>query len=149
MQIKNLKEKLLGLSIILSIIAFIDIVFRPPSNVERFIYENIPLDKIKPREIKIPELPKLETYLKPITQKKIFEVSRKAESEPQLVTNIHDYEFNGVVSLDKLYVAIFKKSTQEQFIVAEGGVLDGIKVNKIDRSFVIIELYGEERKIMF
>jgi len=133
-----------------TVAAFLDIIFRPPLNIERFIYEHVSLDKLKSKEIKLPTLPKLDLYLKAVAGRKIFQsASRKENTEPQAVTNIQDYDFNGVVTLDKLYVAIFKKSTQEQFLASEGSTVDGITVKKIDRGFVIIEIYGEERKIVF
>ncbi|MCM8765686.1 MAG: hypothetical protein NC920_02420 [Candidatus Omnitrophica bacterium] len=151
MFIRRIKENLFFLSIILTGVAVLDLLLRPPENVEKFIYKNFPLEKLKKtEEIELPQIQKLETYLEGAGERIIFKtLAQKEESEPQGAVNPQDYEFQGIVVLDKPYVAVFKKSTQEQFLVSEGGNIEGITIKKIERDYVIIGYYGEERKIPF
>ncbi|MCM8778921.1 MAG: hypothetical protein NC898_04480 [Candidatus Omnitrophica bacterium] len=151
MIIRKVKENLFTLSVILTGVAFLDFVFHRPEEVEKFIYKNFPIEKLKKtREIELPQVKKLDVYLKVVGERIIFKtLAQKEEPVTTGIINPQDYEFQGLVGLDKPYVAVFKKSTQEQFLVSEGGTIDGIRIKKIAQDYIIIEYYGEERKVLF
>lgn len=150
MFIRKIKENIFILSVFLTVVGGLNALLRPPENVEKFIYKNFPLEKLKKnKQIELPQIKKLDTYLKVVEERIIFKtLSQKEESETSVAVNPQDYEFQGIVNLEKPYVAVFKKSTQEQFLVSEGGSIDGIVIKKIERDYVVIGYYGEERKII-
>lgn len=150
MKIERIKDKLIYLALIFSGIAILDIVFHPPDSMEEFVLRHVSRDKFKPQEFEIPEFPKLKDYLEPIAGRQIFvRLAKKRQITPEAGKDLKGYKFIGVVEIDRPYVAIYKVSTSEQYLVPEGGILDGIEIKEIGRGILTIDFYGVEKKILF
>jgi type II secretory pathway component PulC len=141
-------------AIIVFLILILDILFHKSPNLNRFFEEAL-LKKPHPLPAKKPAQRKeLAQYLGWLEGRKIFyfpekkkPVLRKEEREEK--NPLEELTFNGIIILDKKYLAIYNKRTQSQSLISEGEVYQGIKVKKIKESSVILEIDGEEKEISF
>ena len=93
----------------------------------------------------------LEEYLRKIGERGIFnfpsydEASKKTLEEESL----DRFSFNGIIVLDKKYLAIYDNKEKQQHLVLEGESLSGIKVKQIREDSAIIEMKDESMEINF
>ncbi|MDP8234212.1 MAG: hypothetical protein P9M06_05370 [Candidatus Saelkia tenebricola] len=144
-------KKKLQVAMIVSMVLFVlEVAIRRPKQVNELLEEFLKLRK-KNFKVQIPKIIKLEQYLKAIAGKEMF---LREERKPEDISNsisvqLSEFEFNGIIQLEKPYVAILKKKTSQQLLVPEGGTFEGIKIKKINPESVIIEHYGQEKVIIF
>jgi hypothetical protein len=75
--------------------------------------------------------------------------SRKTEIEQATTNPLEEVGFNGIIILDKKYLAIYDKKLNSQQLVAEGEEYRGIKVVEIKENSAIIEVNGEKKEVKF
>lgn len=76
------------------------------------------------------------------------EQPKKTEIE-QATNPLEEVSFNGIIILDKKYLAVFDRKANNQQLVAEGEEYKGIKVLEIKENSAIIEVNGEKKEIKF
>lgn len=147
------------IAFVLFLILFLAILHRP-RNFEEEVWERIKLLKKGVRfEKESLEEGSLEFYLEKIKDKPVFKLVKgektkrsllnKRPSEPMEETTLDDVIFNGIIILDKKYVAIYDKKIKVQHLIAEGEEYKGIKVLEIKEDRVIIRVNNEEKEIRF
>ena len=131
-------------------IFFFDVTLHKPKDINKLMKEVLYKERGR-YKLKVPEILTLKEYLIPITKKEIFLQSKVESNENEKVKplTLTGYIFNGIVQFDKPYVAIFKKSTKEQYLVPEGATFEDIIIKKIERDRIIVEYYDEEKVIKF
>ena len=144
-------KRKLQIAAIISIVLFmLDVTLHRPMRVNELLDECLKLRK-KSFKVQIPKIVKLEEYLKAITAKEMFlkKEVKSDKTDDNTAGQLSEYDFNGIVQLEKPYVAILKKKNEQQLLVPEGGTFEGIKIKKINQESIIIEYYGQEKKISF
>jgi len=131
-------------------ILFLSILILKSKNVNEY-YEKA-LAFSTPRNVESLVVRKeLEEYLFEIEKRDIFnfpsysEVNNKTLEEESL----DRFSFNGIIVLDKKYLAIYDNKEKQQRLVAEGESLSGIKVKQIKEDSAIIEMNDEKMEINF
>ncbi|RKY36213.1 MAG: hypothetical protein DRP73_03750 [Candidatus Omnitrophota bacterium] len=74
---------------------------------------------------------------------------RETKKEKALTNPLEEVSFNGIIILDKKYLAIYDKNTNNQQLLAEGEEYKGIKVVEIKENSAIIEVNGEKKEVKF
>ncbi len=74
---------------------------------------------------------------------------RETKKRKTLTNPLEEVSFNGIIILDKKYLAIYDRNTNNQQLLAEGEEYKGIKVVEIKENSAIIEVNGEKKEVKF
>ncbi|MDP8216339.1 MAG: hypothetical protein P9L98_03340 [Candidatus Kaelpia imicola] len=134
------------------VLLFLYLVFRESVNIDE-VLEKASIGGIKKSTIDIPKRKEIDEYSLILNKKNIFDFSSGERVTEENLSRekdvLADLSFNGIIILDKKYVAIFSKEDKKQHLVPEGQNIKGIKIKKIKQSSVIISVNNEEKEISF
>ncbi|MDP8253808.1 MAG: hypothetical protein P9X27_05375 [Candidatus Kaelpia aquatica] len=127
-------------------------MLREPANVDE-VLEEASIRGTKKNTVDIPKRKEIDEYSSILNKKNIFDFSDRGrvieENSSQEKDVLADLSFNGIIVLDKKYVAVFSEKDKKQHLVTEGQEIKGIKIKKIKQSSVIINVNNEEKEISF
>lgn len=131
----------------------LDFALRRPPVITK-IFEQASMKRMERIADKLPQRKDFKEYLDLLSNKQVFYFPEKKketirETKKEKIDPLADLTFNGIIVLDKKYVAIYNNKNQNQYLIAEGEDYQGINVKKIKDASVIIEVNGEEKEISF
>jgi len=134
------------------VLLFFDVMLRKPVNVDEFLKE-ISIKEVKKYTAGIPAGKGINEYSLILNKKHIFNFPGREKisegSSDQEKDALANFSFNGIIILDKKYAAIFSKKDKKQYLIPEGKSIEGIKIEKIKQSSIVIKVDDEEKEINF
>ncbi len=126
------------------------LIFRRPLAIN-ILFEKALIKTLKQKDFQFPERKNIQSYIDSLKNREIFAL--KSKRAPEVVSEEKDplasLSFNGIIVLDKKYVAIFSEEDEKQYLISEGQSIKGIKIEKINQDSVIINVNNEEKEITF
>lgn len=150
-KINLLKPKIAGYAAVIGAVIMVGFfLFRQPPEIRDELWTKIKFYQHKYRSSQefLIALDKDYSHLKDVFLYPTGE-RRKSAKEAISTNPLEEVDFNGIIILDKKYLAIYDRNTNNQQLLAEGEEYKGINVVEIKENSAIIEVDGEKKEIKF
>ncbi|HEO63797.1 MAG TPA: hypothetical protein ENN78_00830 [Candidatus Omnitrophica bacterium] len=132
-------------------VLFLSVLLGRPKNVDE-IFKSSYIKRIREYSFNVPEQEPLDSYIETFKKQNIFYFADQSKGPAQVTDEkdaLDNFSFNGIIVLDKKYLAVYDKSDGTQHMLPEGGSRSGLKVKEILEQSAIIEIEDEEKEIRF
>ena len=150
-KINLLEPKIAGYTAVIGAVIMVGFfLFRQPPEIRDELWTKIKIyqQKYKPYQQSFIDWEKNYSHIRDVF---LYPSGERTEAKKETVSTnpLEEVSFNGIIILDKKYLAIYDRNTNNQQLLAEGEEYKGIKVVEIKENSAIIEVNGEKKEVKF